>query len=89
MELSIHVGQERRGASERRTTRLLCTTASTTLLTERELDFLTENLLVIADLRLIKVITHGERVVGFLFTFRGVSTALQRAQGRLSPSRSL
>jgi len=54
-------------------------------LTQREIDFLLENLLTIADPRLIKVITHGEEAVGFLFGFADVSAALQRAKGRLLP----
>ncbi len=54
-------------------------------LTEREIAFLLENLLTIADPRLIKVITHGDEAVGFLFGFADVSAALQRAKGRLLP----
>ena len=38
-----------------------------------------------ADHRLIKVITHGEDIVGFLFAFPDVSAALQRAKGHLFP----
>jgi hypothetical protein len=54
-------------------------------LTQREIDFLLENLLTIADPRLIKVITHSDEAVGFLFGFADVSAALQRAKGRLLP----
>ena len=54
-------------------------------LTQREIDFLTENLMTIADPRLIKIITHGEEVVGFLFAFADVSAAIQRSGGRLFP----
>lgn len=54
-------------------------------LTEREIDFLTENLMTIADPGLIKIITHGEDVVGFLFAFADVSAAIQRSGGRLFP----
>lgn len=54
-------------------------------LSEREIDFVVSNILVIADPRLIKVITHGEDVVGFLFAFPDISAALQRARGRLLP----
>ncbi len=54
-------------------------------LTEREIAFLLENLLIIADPRLIKVITHKDDVVGFLFGFPDLSAALQRAKGRLFP----
>jgi hypothetical protein len=54
-------------------------------LSEREVDFVIENIMVIADPKLIKVITHGEDIVGFLFAFPDVSSALQRARGRLFP----
>jgi hypothetical protein len=54
-------------------------------LTEREIDFLVDNLTMVANPRLIKIITHGDDVVGFLFGFPDVSAALQRAQGHLLP----
>lgn len=54
-------------------------------LTEREIAFLLENLLTVADPRLIKVITHESEAVGFLFGFPDLSAALQRAKGRLLP----
>ena len=54
-------------------------------LTEREIKFLTDNLMTIADPRLIKIITHGEDPVGFLFAFPDVSAAIQRSKGRLFP----
>ncbi len=54
-------------------------------LTRREIDFVVENIMTIADHRLIKIITHGEDVVGFLFAFHDVSAALQRARGNLLP----
>lgn len=54
-------------------------------LTEREIKFILDNILVIADPRLIKIITHDDQVVGFLFGFHDVSAALQRANGRLFP----
>jgi hypothetical protein len=54
-------------------------------LTQREIDFVVENIMTVADHRLIKIITHGEDVVGFLFAFHDVSAALQRARGRLLP----
>jgi len=54
-------------------------------LTQREIDFVVENIMTIADHRLIKIITHGEDVVGFLFAFHDVSAALQRARGKLLP----
>ena len=54
-------------------------------LTQREIDFVVDNIMTIADHRLIKVIVHGEDVVGFLFAFHDVSAALQRSGGRLFP----
>ncbi len=50
-----------------------------------EIKLVLDNVLLLADARLIKIIAHGERVVGFLFAFPDVSAALQRAKGRLFP----
>jgi hypothetical protein len=55
-------------------------------LTQREIDFVVDNIMVIADPRLIKIITHDDDVVGFLFAFPDVSAALQKARGRLFPT---
>lgn len=54
-------------------------------LSQREIDFVVKNIMMIADYRLIKIIVHDEQVVGFLFAFPDVSAALQRARGRLHP----
>jgi hypothetical protein len=55
-------------------------------LTDREIQFLLENILQVADPRLIKIITHNEtEAIGFLFGFPDLSAALQRAKGRLLP----
>ena len=54
-------------------------------LTDREIEFLLQNLLTVADPRLIKIITHEGQAVGFLFGFPDLSAALQRARGRLFP----
>jgi hypothetical protein len=54
-------------------------------LTSREIKFVVDNIALVADHRLIKIITHDEEVVGFLFGFPDVSAALQRARGRLWP----
>lgn len=56
-------------------------------LSQREIDFVVDNIMTIADHRLIKVVTHGANadVVGFLFAFHDVSAALQRSKGRLFP----
>ena len=54
-------------------------------LSQREIDFVVENIMTIADHRLIKIIIHGEDVVGFLFAFHDISAAMQRAKGNLFP----
>ncbi len=54
-------------------------------LSRRQVDFVVKNVLTVADHRLIKIITCGEDVVGFLFAFPDLSAALQRIRGRLSP----
>ncbi len=54
-------------------------------LSEREIKFVVDNLMMIADPRLIKIIVHEEDVVGFLFGFPDLSSALQRAKGHLFP----
>jgi hypothetical protein len=54
-------------------------------LTEKEIKFLLENILTVADPRLIKIITHNDDAIGFLFGFPDLSAALQRANGRLLP----
>ena len=40
---------------------------------------------MVADHRLIKLIMHGDDIVGFLFAFPDASGALQRAKGNLFP----
>lgn len=54
-------------------------------LTDKEIKFVVDNILTIADHRLIKIILHQQEVVGFLFAFPDISPALQRSQGRLLP----
>jgi GNAT superfamily N-acetyltransferase len=54
-------------------------------LTEREIKFVLDNILMIADPKLIKIITHGQDCVGFLLGFRDVSAAIQRSKGKLLP----
>jgi GNAT superfamily N-acetyltransferase len=54
-------------------------------LTAREVKFVVDNLMLVADHRLIKIITHDDDVVGFLFGFPDVSGAFQRAKGGLFP----
>jgi GNAT superfamily N-acetyltransferase len=54
-------------------------------LTENEITFLTDNIMSVADPKLIKIIVHEGKVVGFLFAFPDVSAAIQRAKGQLFP----
>ncbi len=54
-------------------------------LTEREIKYLLDNILTIADPRLIKIITHNDDAIGFLFGFPDLSSAFQRAKGHLFP----
>jgi hypothetical protein len=50
-----------------------------------DIDYAVQNVFMVADPRLIKLIMHGKDIVGFLFAFPDVSAALQRAKGRLFP----
>ena len=54
-------------------------------LSQREIDFVVDNIMMIADYRLIKIIVHEDEVVGFLFAFPDVSASLQRSKGKLHP----
>jgi hypothetical protein len=54
-------------------------------LTAREIQFVLDQLTLVANPRLLKFITHEEDVVGFALGFPDVSAALQRAHGRLLP----
>ncbi len=50
-----------------------------------DIQYAVDNVFLVADHHLIKLILHGEDIVGFLFAFPDVSAALQRAKGRLFP----
>ncbi len=54
-------------------------------LSDREVKYVVDMLITVADPHLIKIILYKEEVVGFLFAFHDVSAALQRARGRLMP----
>lgn len=53
--------------------------------TDAEFLYAAEDLIAIADPRLIKVILKEEKIVGFLFAYHDVSAGLQRAKGKLLP----
>jgi GNAT superfamily N-acetyltransferase len=50
-----------------------------------DVQYAVDNIFLVADHRLIKLILHEDEIVGFLFAFPDVSAALQRAKGRLNP----
>lgn len=54
-------------------------------LSDNEIKFVLDTILLVADPRLIKVIVHEEEAVGFLFGFPDLSAAMQRAKGHLLP----
>jgi hypothetical protein len=54
-------------------------------LTQNEIDFVFNDLVLAADPRLIKIIMHEDNIVGFILGFPDVSKGLQRANGRLFP----
>ena len=53
--------------------------------TPGDVQYAVDNVINFADYRLIKLILHGEDIVGFLFAFPDVSAAFQRAKGHLFP----
>jgi hypothetical protein len=53
--------------------------------TEGDVKYAVDNVFLVADPRLIKIILYKDEIVGFLFAFPDVSAALQRARGRLFP----
>jgi GNAT superfamily N-acetyltransferase len=50
-----------------------------------EVKLVVDNIMVIADHRLFKIILHGDEIVGYLLAFPDVSAGLQRARGKLFP----
>lgn len=54
-------------------------------LSENEIKFVIDTIILVANPRLIKIILHDQDVVGFLFGWPDVSSALKRARGRLLP----
>lgn len=53
--------------------------------TQGELKIAADNLLAIADPRLIKLIRKDDLVIGFIFAYHDVTAGLQRAKGRIWP----
>jgi GNAT superfamily N-acetyltransferase len=54
-------------------------------LSDREVDFVVDQVRPLADPRLMTFIAAGDETVGFLLAFPDVSAALQRMRGRLTP----
>ena len=54
-------------------------------LSDNEIKFIMENIMVVAVPELLKVITYNDEVIGFLFAFPDISAALQKYNGQLSP----
>lgn len=54
-------------------------------LSDREVKYLVDTLSLVGDPKLIKIITHADEVVGFMFAFPDISAALRRTGGKLFP----
>jgi hypothetical protein len=54
-------------------------------LTENELEALVDDLMLVTDPKLLKVIRKGDDLAGFVLTFPDLTPALIRARGRLNP----
>jgi len=54
-------------------------------MTEKEIDFVVDNIMLVANPKLIKIIAHEEQVVGFALGFPDISAAMQRSKGKLFP----
>jgi hypothetical protein len=54
-------------------------------LTQREIDFVVDNVMTIVNPDLMKIIVKDNEVVGFVFPFPDVSMAMQKNKGKLGP----
>lgn len=54
-------------------------------LSDKEIKFVLDNIMVVAVPELIKIITYNDNIIGFLLSFPDISAALQRYKGELSP----
>ena len=54
-------------------------------LSDAEVDFIVGNIMTVVRPDLIKLITQGERIIGFLLAFPDISGGMQKARGRLFP----
>jgi len=60
-------------------------TTGNTPLTDEEMDSLANQILWLADPKLIKLVMKGDKAVGFLFAYPDVSAALQKTKGKILP----
>ena len=60
-------------------------TEGTAPLTDEEVDTMANQLIWLADPKLVKLVIHGDKAVGFLLAYPDVSAALQKTRGRLFP----
>lgn len=60
-------------------------TTGTTPLTDEEADSMANQLIWLADPKLVKMVMHQENVVGFCLAYPDISVALQNTRGRLFP----
>jgi len=60
-------------------------TEGTAPLTDEEVDTMANQLIWLADPKLVKLVMHGDKAVGFLLAYPDVSAALQKIRGRLFP----
>jgi GNAT superfamily N-acetyltransferase len=54
--------------------------------TDAELNLLAEDIIAVADPRLIKLVMKEERVIGFIFAYPDISVGLQKCKGRVWPT---
>lgn len=54
-------------------------------MSEREIQYVVDTILMVAIPKYIKLITYNEEIVGFLFGFPDISSALQRHGGKINP----
>ncbi|MBN1438327.1 MAG: hypothetical protein JW929_02870 [Anaerolineales bacterium] len=54
-------------------------------LSDREVNFVVDNIMQFLDQDLIKIMTHKDDVVGFILSFPDISAALQRTRGYVAP----
>ena len=54
-------------------------------LSDNEIKFVMDNIMVVAVPQLLKAITYNDDVIGFIFAFPDISAKLQEYKGKLSP----